>query len=146
MIIGVQIPINFFQGQLFIDSILSMYPIIGLIFSLIGFKFINKRYRFKKRFILGFIYLLCSILFLLIADIISITKYDNIPRYYINDIVDFEKNNGLIYFETPFYDTYTCNYINYKIIPPSIKQYNEKDMEHLMKKYCNNNKIGGENK
>lgn len=148
MIIGVQIPIDFFREQIFVDSILSMYPIVGLIFSFIGFKFINKKFSFKKRFFKNLIYLLTSVLFLLIVDIISITYYDNIPRYYINNIVDYEKNNGLIYFETPFYDAYTCNYLNYKIIPPSVKRYNEKDIDYLMNKYCNklNNDIGGENK
>lgn len=147
MIIGVQIPIDFFRGQIFVDSILSMYPIFGLIFSLIGFKFINKRFHFKKRVILNSIYLLCCILFLIITDIISIIKYDNTPRYYINDIVDYEKNNGLIYFETPFYDVYTCNYLNYKIIMPSVYRYNEKDIDYLMNKYCNklNNDMSGGN-
>lgn len=148
-IIGVQIPLEDYIPDIFLDSLICLYPIIGLIFSFIGFKFINKKYHFKKRFILNSVYLISGILFLMITDIISITMYHRIPRYFTNDIVNFENDvEGILYYETPFYDVYTCSGWNFKIIPFSIKHYTEKDAVYLRNKYCNNieNMTGGENK
>lgn len=144
MIIGVQIPRDFFRGEWFIYSLKAMYPIIGFIFSVVGFKFITKRLQFKKRFIYNFLYFVVGILFLVIADFISVKFYNRVPRYYFNAIVDNEKSNPFHYLETLFYDVYTCNENDYKIIPLSIKQYEEQDFDYLINKYCDNN-IGGEN-
>ena len=148
-IIGVQIPIEDYIPEIFLDSLICLYPIIGLIFSFIGFKFINKKYHFKKRFILNSVYLICGILFLMIADIISIKIYNRIPRYFTNDIVNFEGGiEEILYYETPFYDVYTCSGLNFKIIPLSIKHYDDNDAVYLRNKYCNNIEAndGGENK
>ena len=146
-IIGVQIPFEHFTTELFLDSIISMYPIIGLIFAFIGFKFINKKYHFKKRIILNSVFLISSILFLMIADIISVKIYNRIPRYYINDVVN-TGGEGIIYLETLFYDAYACYDWSFTIIPPSIKHYDEYDAVYLRDKYCEdmNKNNGGENK
>jgi len=146
-VIGVQIPLEYFTTKIFLDSIIAMYPIIGVIFSFIGFEFINKKYHFKKRFVLNSVFLFCSIFFLVIADIISVTLYDRIPRYYINDIIN-TGGDGIIYLETPFYDAYACYDWTFKIIPLSIKHYNEEDADYLRDKYCGNMDFnnGGESK
>ena len=144
MLIGVQIPRDFFRGEWFIYSIKAMYPIIGFIFSLVGFKFITKRLQFNKRFIYNVLYFGVGILFLGTADFISVKFYNRVPRYYFNAIVDNEKSNPFHYLETLFYDVYTCNGNNYEIIPLSTKHYEEQDFHYLINKYCDNN-IGGEN-
>ena len=43
MIIGFQIPTFIYYAEVFLDSTIAMYPVIGLIFAFIGFKFINKK-------------------------------------------------------------------------------------------------------
>lgn len=136
-IIAVQIPVRDFTATSFLNSLIGMYPIIGIIFSFVGFKFINKRYHFKKRFILNFVYLFCSILFLIIVDLISIYFYNAIPRYYMDDITN-AGTTGIIYLETPFYDAYACYDWNFKIILPSTKNYSYKDADYLRDKYCDN--------
>ena len=144
MMIGVQIPRLFARGVLFIYAIEAMYPIIGFIFSFVGFKFITKRLQFKKRFIYNFLYFVAGILFLVIADLISIKFYNRVPRYYVNSIANPEKSRSFVYHETLFYDLYKCDRYNFKIIPLSIKHYGEQDFNYLLSKYCDNN-IGGEN-
>ncbi|MBE6141211.1 MAG: helix-turn-helix domain-containing protein [Firmicutes bacterium] len=146
MIIGVQIPLDLFEGRMFLDSVTAMYPVIGLIFAFIGFKFINKKHHFKKRIILNSIFLISCIIFLIISDIISITFYNRIPRYYTNDVTN-EGSEGIIYLETPFYDAYACYDWNFKIIPLSIKRYDNNDADYLRDKYCNhiNYENGGDN-
>ena len=143
MIIGVQIPLDLFEGRMFLDSVTAMYPVIGLIFAFIGFKFINKKHHFKKRFILNSLFLISCIIFLIISDIISITFYNRMPRYYTNKI----GIEGIIYLETPFYDTYKCEGRKYNIIPLSKKHYTDDDAVYLKDKYCShtNFKTGGDN-
>ena len=58
MIIGVQIPVQIYDAKIFLDSTKAMYPVVGLIFSFIGFKFINRKHYFKKRFTLNTIFLI----------------------------------------------------------------------------------------
>ena len=102
MLIGVQIPTPFYSAEVFLDSTKAMYPVVGLIFAFIGFKFINRKHYFKKRFTLNTIFLISCVVFLVVADIISIKFYSRMPRYYTNKI----GIEGIIYLETPFYDTY----------------------------------------
>lgn len=144
MLIGVQIPRTFCRGVLFMYATEGMYPIIGFIFSFVGVKFITKKLQFKKRFIYNFLYFVAGILFLVIADFISVEFYNRVPRYYVNNITNYEKSKLFDYYETLFYDVYTCNHNNYEIIPLSIKHYEEQDFDYLINKYCDNN-IGGEN-
>ena len=144
MLIGIQIPRTFGRGVLFMYATEGMYPIIGFIFSFAGFKFITKKLQFKKRFIYNFLYFVAGILFLVIADFISVEFYNRVPRYYVNNITNYEKSKLFDYYETLFYDVYTCNRNNYEIIPLSIKHYEEQDFDYLINKYCDNN-IGGEN-
>lgn len=134
-IIAVQIPIQDFTATTFLNSLICLYPIIGFIFSFIGFKFINKKYRFIKRFILNVIYLICGVLFLVIVDLISVNFYNGIPRYYTNELIN-DGSEGIIYLETPIYDAYACYDWNFKIIPVSIKRYDDKDADYLRDKYC----------
>lgn len=136
-IIAVQIPVEDFTATSFLNSLIGMYPVVGVIFSFVGFKFINRRYHFKKRFVLNSIYLICSILFLIIADLISVNLYNGIPRYYVDDIIN-DGTEGIIYLETLFYDAYACYDWNFKIIPLSIEQYGDKDADYLRDKYCDN--------
>lgn len=146
MIIGVQIPLDLFEGRMFFDSVTAMYPVIGLIFAFIGFKFINKKHHFKKRFILNAIFLIICIIFLIISDIISIKFYSRIPRYYTTEITN-DGSEGIIYLETPFYDAYSCEGWQFYIIPLSKKHYTRDDAVYLRDKYCShiNYKNGGDN-
>lgn len=139
MIIGIQIPTYLYDANVFLDSTKAMYPVIGLIFSFVGFKFINKKNRFKKRFTLNTMFLISCIMFLVISDIIFVKFYNRIPRYYIDKISNGE-SSGIIYLETLFYDAYTCydqkpNH-QFTIIPVSLKKYNNKDADYLIDKYC----------
>ena len=139
MIIGVQIPTYLYYAEMFLDSTKAMYPVIGLIFAFIGFKFINKKYRFKKRFILNTIFLISCIMFLVISDIIFVKFYNRIPRYYVDKISN-GKSSGILYLETPFYDAYQCYdkkiSSKYTIVPVSVKRYDDKDADYLIDKYC----------
>ena len=121
----------------------AMYPVVGLIFAFIGFKFINRKHYFKKRFTLNTIFLISCVVFLVVADIISIKFYSRMPRYYTNKI----GIEGIIYLETPFYDTYKCEGRKYNIIPLSKKHYTDDDAVYLKDKYCShtNFKTGGDN-
>ena len=149
MLIGVQIPTHIYYAEVFLDSITAMYPVIGLIFAFMGFKFINKKHHFKKRFTLNTIFLISCIMFLLISDIIFIKFYNRIPRYYV-DAISNGKSNGILYFETPFYDVYQCydkkTSSQYTIVPLTIKNYNNNDANYLIDKYCSHiNYKDGEN-
>ena len=139
MIIGVQIPTFIYYAEVFLDSTIAMYPVIGLIFAFIGFKFINKKHHFKKRITLNTIFLISCIMFLAISDIIFVKFYNRIPRYYVNKISN-GKSIGILYLETPFYDVYQCYdkkiSSQYTIVPVSIKRYNDKDVDYLIDKYC----------
>ena len=149
MIIGVQIPTYLYYAEVFLDSTKAMYPVIGLIFAFIGFKFINKKHCFKKRFTLNTIFLISCIMFLAISDIIFVKFYNRIPRYCVDKISN-NKSSGIIYLETPFYDAYACydqkpNH-QYTIVPVSIERYNNKDVDYLIDKYCSHiNYKDGEN-
>ena len=149
MIIGVQIPTYLYYAEMFLDSTKAMYPVIGLIFAFIGFKFINKKYRFKKRFILNTIFLISCIMFLVISDIVFVKFYNRIPRYYVDKISN-GKSSGILYLETPFYDAYQCYdkkiSSKYTIVPVSVKRYDDKDADYLIDKYCTHrNYKDGEN-
>jgi len=139
MIIGVQIPTYLYYAEVFLDSTKAMYPVIGLIFAFIGFKFINKKYHFKKRFTLNTIFLISCIIFLVISDIIFVKFYNRIPRYYVDKISN-GKSVGILYLETPFYDAYECYdqkpNRQFTIVPVSIKNYSNKDADYLIGKYC----------
>ena len=143
MLIGVQIPVQIYDAKIFLDSTKAMYPVVGLIFAFIGFKFINRKHYFKKRFTLNTIFLISCVVFLVVADIISIKFYSRMPRYYTNKI----GIEGIIYLETPFYDTYKCEGRKYNIIPVSKKHYTDDDAVYLKDKYCShtNFKTGGDN-
>lgn len=144
-IIGVQIPLDQIWPKFFLDSLLSLYPIIGIVFSFIGLKFINKKYHFKKRFLLNFIFIICNVIFLVITDIISVKFYNRLPRYHTNEIYN-PPENEIVYIETIFYDAYACNDFKLKLIPASSKRYKESDAKKLGEKYCSSVEIinGGE--
>lgn len=139
MLIGVQIPTYIYYAEVFLDSVKAMYPVIGLIFAFIGFKFINKKHHFQKRFILNIIFLISCIIFLAISDIIFVKFHNRIPRYYVDKISN-GKSVGILYLETPFYDAYECYdqkpSCQFTIVPASIKNYSNKDTDYLIDKYC----------
>ena len=139
MLIGVQIPTPFYSAEVFLDSTKAMYPVVGLIFAFIGFKFINRKHYFKKRFTLNTIFLISCVVFLVVADIISIKFYSRIPRYYVDKISN-GKSVGILYLETPFYDAYQCYdkkiSSQYTVVPVSIKNYSNNDANYLIDKYC----------
>lgn len=82
----------------------NIYPIIGMLFALCGFSYINKKHTFKKRILLNLLFTVVYIVLLIGYDIYDIHINNNIPRYYTGGIseTDFK------YFETPFYDVYRC--------------------------------------
>ena len=78
-------------------------------------------------------------MFLVISDIIFVKFYNRIPRYYVDKISN-GKSVGILYLETPFYDAYQCYdkkiSSGYTIVPASIKNYSNKDVDYLIGKYC----------
>ena len=84
----------------------SIYSIIGMIISMIGFTIINKGKTFKYRLLLnlGYIILIMTILFLLDFSNVKLNK--QAPRFRFKTTT----TGNVIYYDTPFYDVYRCNF------------------------------------
>ena len=82
----------------------NIFPIIGMLFAICGFSYINKKYKFKKRLLLKIIFIIIYITSLVTYDIYDVLINNTIPRYYTDGLS--EKN--FHYFETPLFDAYIC--------------------------------------
>ena len=84
----------------------SIYSVIGMIISLIGFTFINKGKTFKKRLLLNFGYIVFIMTMLLMLDYSNVKLNNQAPRFRIVTTTI----GDVIYYDTPFYDVYRCHF------------------------------------
>ena len=84
----------------------SIYSIIGILISLIGFIFINKEKPLKIRLVLSFGYVVLFMSMLLVLDYSNVKLNNEAPRF--RTITTTIGN--VIYYDTPFYDVYRCNF------------------------------------
>lgn len=84
----------------------SIYSTIGILISLIGFIFINKEKTLKIRLVLSFGYVVLFMSMLLVLDYSNVKLNNEAPRF--RTITTTIGN--VIYYDTPFYDVYRCNF------------------------------------
>lgn len=108
----------------------SIYSVIGMIISLIGFTIMNKGRNFKKRLLLniGYVALIMTILFTL--DYTNLKLNNQAPRFsYLTTTID-----STIYYNTLFYDVVRCNKDTKEETWHIIK--NQKYDEEFIMNYC----------
>ena len=84
----------------------SIYSIIGIIISMIGFSIINREKIFKKRLLLNLGYIVLIMTMLLLLDYINVKLNNQAPRFRIITTT----TGNVIYYDTLFYDVYRCNF------------------------------------
>ena len=83
----------------------SIYSIIGLVISLIGFSKINKKKSYLKRILYNFLYVTVLIIALLIIDYSNVVLNKVPPRFsYLK-----ETGDTMIVYKAPFYNVYRIN-------------------------------------
>ena len=83
----------------------GIYSIFGAIVSLIGVSKFTKRLTHVKRLICNFGYFLLFLLVLITIDYIGVVNIHQAPRFSLIKI----SGDGVIYYDTPFYDVVRCN-------------------------------------
>ena len=83
----------------------GIYSIFGAIISLIGVSKFTKRLTHVKRLICNFGYFLLFLLVLITIDYIGVVNIHQAPRFSLIKI----SGDGVIYYDTPFYDVVRCN-------------------------------------
>ena len=83
----------------------GIYSIFGAIISLIGVSKFTKRLTHGKRLICNFGYFLLFLLVLITIDYIGVVNIHQAPRFSLIKI----SGDGVIYYDTPFYDVVRCN-------------------------------------
>ena len=102
----------------------SIYSIIGLVISLIGFSKINKKKSYLKRILYNFLYVTVFIIALLIIDYSNVVLNKVPPRFsYLK-----ETGDTMIVYKAPFYNVYRINRNtkNEYYIIDTKRQYTEK--------------------
>ena len=84
----------------------SIYSVIGMLISLVGFIIINKEKTFKKRLLLNLGYIVLIITMLLFLDYSNVKLNEQAPRFRFKTIT----TGNVIYYDTLFYDVYRCNF------------------------------------
>ena len=83
----------------------SIYSIIGLVISLIGFSKMNKKETYLKRILYNFIYIAVFLIVLLIIDYSNVVLNKVPPRFsYLK-----ETGDTMIIYKAPFYNVYRIN-------------------------------------
>lgn len=83
----------------------SIYSIIGLIISLIGFSKLNKKKSYLKRILLNFGYITLFLILLLIFDYSNVVLNKEAPRFsYLK-----ETSENMIIYKAPLYNVYRIN-------------------------------------
>ena len=83
----------------------GIYSIFGAIISLIGVSKFTKRLTHVKRLICNFGYFLLFLLVLITIDYLGVVNIHQAPRFSLIKI----SGDGVIYYDTPFYDVVRCN-------------------------------------
>lgn len=102
----------------------SIYSVIGLVISLIGFSKINKKKSYLKRILYNFLYVTVFIIALLIIDYFNVVLNKVPPRFsYLK-----ETGDTMIVYKAPFYNVYRINRNtkNEYYIIDTKRQYTEK--------------------
>ncbi len=102
----------------------SIYSIIGLVISLIGFSKINKKKSYLKRILSNFVYIAGILIALLIIDYFNVVLNKVPPRFsYLK-----ETGDTMIVYKAPFYNVYRINRNtkNEYYIIDTKRQYTEK--------------------
>ncbi len=84
----------------------SIYSVIGMMISLIGFTILNKGKTFRKRLFLNFGYIIFVMTLLLVLDYSNVKLNKQAPRFRITTTAI----GNLIYYDTLFYDVYRCHF------------------------------------
>ncbi len=106
------------------SSWVSIYSVIGLVISLIGFSKINKKKSYLKRILYNFLYVTVFIIALLIIDYSNVVLNKVPPRFsYLK-----ETGDTMIVYKAPFYNVYRINRNtkNEYYIIDTKRQYTEK--------------------
>jgi len=83
----------------------SIYSIIGLVISLIGFSKMNKKESYLKRILYNFLYVTVFLIILLIIDYSNVVLNKVVPRFsYLK-----ETGDTMIVYKAPFYNVYRIN-------------------------------------
>lgn len=83
----------------------SIYSVLGAIVSLIGISKFTKRLSYPKRLLCNFSYFLIFLSVLFIIDYIGVVNIEQAPRFSLITI----SGDGVIYYDTLFYDVVRCN-------------------------------------
>lgn len=83
----------------------SIYSVFGVIVSLIGVSKFTMQLKYWKRLVCNFGYFLIFVLALITIDYIGVVNIHQAPRFSIKKI----SGEGVIYYDTPFYDVVRCN-------------------------------------
>ncbi len=84
----------------------SIYSVIGIVISLLGFTILNKGKTFRKRLLLNIGYTIFIIALLLVLDYSNVKLNQQAPRFRIKTTT----TGNVIYYDTLFYDVYRCNF------------------------------------
>jgi len=82
----------------------DIYITIGSLLAIIGFSLINKKYNFKKRFILNVIFIISYLSVLFLYDTTNIIIYNQPPRFYTAAMHEGSSET----YQTLFYNVYRC--------------------------------------
>ena len=83
----------------------SIYSVIGLVISLIGFSKMNKKKSYLKRILYNFVYIAMFVIVLLIIDYSNVVLNKVPPRFsYLK-----ETGDTMIVYKAPFYNVYRIN-------------------------------------
>lgn len=83
----------------------SIYSVFGVIISLIGVSKFTKRLSYGKRLICNLGYFVIFLSLLMAIDYIGVVNINQAPRFSTLKI----SGEGVIYYDTPFYDVVRCN-------------------------------------
>ena len=108
----------------------SIYSTCGLIISLIGFAKIVRKVSYTKRLLLnyGFFFLFATLLFTL--DYLNV-KLNDEPPMFSKETITIDTT---IYYDTPFYDVFRCNYNKYNEY--WVIESNSKHNDKSIRNYC----------
>ncbi len=84
----------------------SIYSILGLLISMVGIFRTMSTFKWYKRLLITFLIFICSMGFLLFIDYLNVKLNDEAPMFRIITTT----TGNVIYYNTPFYDVYRCNY------------------------------------
>ncbi len=109
----------------------GIYSIFGAIVSLIGVSRLTKKLTHGKRLTCNFGYFLLFLLVLITIDYIGVVNIHQAPRFSLVKI----SGDGIIYYDTPFYDVVRCNVNEKNEIFKVIKnqKYNRDNIDEFCK-------------